>query len=273
MSLFLRSLRGQKPLQLSPSTMSRPVYSRQSPFGKRFYQSGVDRYFNNIRTGKAILWTTIGANVAVFCGWQYAQNLSRGSMADILSGAMSPNSSRLKPIHFLNQNFLCSWDHIHKGRYWTLLTSAYSHQNLGHLAGNMFSLYAFGSVLLSVGLSPVVFATIFFGSAIAGNIGFLYHQARGKRARQSYGLGASGAVMGTGAAAALMLPTAPMLLFGFIPVPLFVLLGGYVYYDSYYLDDPNSVVGHSAHLGGAAFGAASYILFLRRFGGVLGRFR
>lgn len=138
----------------------------------------------------------------------------------------------------------------------------------------MFSLYAFGSVLLSVGLSPVVFTAILGGSAIAGNIGFLYHQsAKQQYARKTYGLGASGAVMGVGAAAALLLPTAPMLLFGFVPVPLFVLLGGYVYYDSYYLDDPNSMVGHSAHLSGAAFGAASYFAYLKRFGGILARFR
>ena len=125
-----------------------------------------------------------------------------------------------------------------------------------------------------MGLSPLVFTAVLAGSAIAGNIGFLYHQsAKRQSASQTYGLGASGAVMGVGAASALLVPRAPMLLFGFVPVPLFVLLVCYVYYDSYYLDDPSSVVGHSAHLSGAVFGAASYLFYLRRFGGVLGRFR
>lgn len=199
-------------------------------------------------------------------------------MADMLQGTLSSNSSKLWPIQFLNNNFLISWDHIRAGRYWTLITSAFSHQDLGHLAGNMFSLYAFGSVLMSAGLSPLVFTSILLGSAVAGNIGFLYHdrqtrlQNDGFR-RRMHGLGASGAVLGVGTAAAMLFPTAPMLLFGIVPCPLGVLLLGYVWYDSYYLSDPMSVTGHAAHLGGAAFGAAAYMLYLRRFGGILGRRR
>ena len=230
----------------------------------------------NYRFGKAVLWSAIGINVGIWAYWRYAYSLSRGSMADILSGALKPNSSRLWPINFLNSNFLLNVDDVAQ-RPWTVVTSAFSHQDIGHLAGNMFSLYAFGSVLLSVGITPVAFSSILLGSAVAGSFGFLYHSSTKQRVVDGFhrksvnGLGASGAVMGVGAAAALLRPTASMLIFGVIPVPLFLLLGSYVYYDSYYMDDPSSMVGHAAHLGGAAFGAGAYFLVLRRYGGLLGR--
>jgi len=230
----------------------------------------------NYRVGKAVLWTTIGINVGVFAYWRYAYTQSRGSMADILSGSLKPNSSRLWPINFLNSNFLLNVDDVAQ-RPWTVLTSAFSHQDVGHLAGNMFSLYAFGTVLLSAGVTPITFSSILLGSAVAGSIGFLYHSSTKKRIVDGFhrksvnGLGASGAVMGIGTAAALLQPRASMLVLGVIPVPLFILVGGYVYYDSYYMDDPTSMVGHAAHLGGAAFGTAAYLLLLRRYGGIFGR--
>jgi len=84
------------------------------------------------------------------------------------------------------------------------------------------------------------------------------------------GLGFSGAVSGVVTAAALLFPTRKMLLMGIIPMPLWVLGLGYIAYDTYSMDAVDSTVGHDAHIGGAVFGAAFYMVFLRRFGGLLG---
>ena len=64
-----------------------------------------------------------------------------------------------------------------------------------------------------------------------------------------------------------------MALFGIIPVPLWVILAGYVAVDTFYLDNTQSRTGHAAHLGGAAFGAAYSALVLRRYGGVFAMVR
>lgn len=74
--------------------------------------------------------------------------------------------------------------------------------------------------------------------------------------------------MGLGASAAMLAPTANMLLFGIVPVPMWALFAGYTVYDTYYLDNPASRTGHAAHLGGGAFGAIFYTLVLRRLGGI-----
>jgi membrane associated rhomboid family serine protease len=257
--MVLRALRSPtqfhntSPLLRAIRSQAQPKMSILRPFQRSYQYGGQSDFFENYRIGKAILWTTVGANVVVFAGWQLA-------------------SQQVSMLKFLNNNFTFNSEAIMQ-RPWTLLTSAFSHQSLNHLAGNMFSLYAFSSVLLSCGLSPVVFSTVLLGSAVAGNLGSLYHESTKGRSwgRRTRSLGASGAVLGVGAAATLLAPTTSMLLLGLVPVPLWAILGGYIYYDSYNLDDPNSVIGHAAHLGGAAFGAASYVFYLRRFGGVLGR--
>ena len=85
----------------------------------------------------------------------------------------------------------------------------------------------------------------------------------------NWACGASGVVMGFGAAASCVMPFAPMY-FSFIPVPIpmFVLMIGYTAYDYFYLSASDRV-GHSAHLGGAAFGVLFYLTNLRKYGGVV----
>ena len=86
---------------------------------------------------------------------------------------------------------------------------------------------------------------------------------------ESSGLGASGMVMGAGMAAACLMPTAPMgLIFPPVVLPLWVLTAVYVGIDTYFLHSETSRIGHSAHLGGAIYGAAYYLGYLRKYGGV-----
>jgi membrane associated rhomboid family serine protease len=52
-----------------------------------------------------------------------------------------------------------------------------------------------------------------------------------------------------------------------VGIPMFVMTGGFIAVDLFYLGK-NDLIGRSAHLGGALFGAAYYLAFLRRFGGI-----
>ena len=51
---------------------------------------------------------------------------------------------------FMENNFLVSWTALMEGRYWTLLTSVFSHQAVWHILINMFVLNSFGSLLEQV---------------------------------------------------------------------------------------------------------------------------
>lgn len=135
------------------------------------------------------------------------------------------------------------------------------------------------SFVPGVGALHVIGVTI--GSAIAGNAAWLYHTEYQSPSRDSRwssnviqsqhlksALGASGVVMGAGAVATCLMPTAPMN-FMFIPVaiPLWMMTLVYAGIDTYYLHS-DSIVGHSAHLGGAIYGVMYYLAYLRNYGGV-----
>ncbi|RMX82851.1 hypothetical protein D0869_05753 [Hortaea werneckii] len=205
----------------------------------------------------------------------------------------------------LSDHTTLSHTNLRANRPWTLLTSAFSHQEPLHFAFNMLSLKAFATILTRI---PRIRAPhlIFLatGSALAGSLGFLYHDSsrrqnkdqapdnligrtisgsdrqitRGIPGARSPGvesrrsaLGASGMVLGFGAAATCLAPSTSMtVMFLPVPVPLWMLTAVYAAVDTYFLDDARSPVGHSAHLGGTVFGAVFYVGFLRRFGGVLG---
>lgn len=88
------------------------------------------------------------------------------------------------------------------------------------------------------------------------------------------GLGASGIVSGLASCVTMFMPMARASMFGLIPAPLFVWTLGYFFLDTYFMGSGiNTGIGHSAHLGGAAFGAVYYALFLRKWGGILSRVR
>ena len=141
---------------------------------------------------------------------------------------------------------------------------------------------AFATLISLAGVGPMTLTSLCLGSAIAGSTAFLYqHFDKDRQRTQSRwglnvsgpqqipsGLGASGMVMGVGAAATFLMPFAGMQIFPIpITIPLWMLTALYVGVDTYFLH-ANSPVGHSAHLGGSVFGFLYYFVHLRRYGGV-----
>ncbi|KAF2074844.1 hypothetical protein CYY_003870 [Polysphondylium violaceum] len=154
----------------------------------------------------------------------------------------------------------------------TLLTSFFAHKDIYHLLFNMLGLYTIGtSLLYSIGTGP--FLTLYLGAGIAGGLGYLalqkYYNTNNNRTlyrkRPVGALGASGAIYGVFSTYALLYPTSTLMIYGIVPVPALLLLGGYMawdFYNEYY--HKNTGIAHSGHLCGGLFGGLYYLTKLRR---------
>ncbi|KAK1076437.1 hypothetical protein LTR33_008949 [Friedmanniomyces endolithicus] len=151
----------------------------------------------------------IALNTGVFAGWVYAQ---------------ATQEQRL--LRTLRQNFTLSWQNWREGRQWTILTSAFSHANFVYFAFNMLTFSAFGIMLSWVpGIGAFHVLALSLGSGIAGSIAWLYQKqmpsesgmgkiigpfGQGAGAVRQSARGASGMVVGVGAAAACLMPWAKL---------------------------------------------------------------
>lgn len=190
----------------------------------------------------------IGINLAVFLLWWFA-----------------PRSPALE--EFMVYNFLVSTEHLKEGYWWTLVTSAFSHMELWHLAINMFVLWSFGMVLEGL-WGARTFAWFY---VIAGTVGSTCHCLASAYVMEESGipaLGASGAVSGLLLAYALYFPKAKILLFGIIPLPALAGVLAFVGLDIWGLVAQSKggglSIGHGAHLGGALTGALLWFFYLRK---------
>ncbi|KAM3417770.1 hypothetical protein BST61_g5999 [Cercospora zeina] len=268
-----------------------PLFARPAPFAQRLdklisqskpFRRQYSSYYDNpekarasYKSAKRAIWSIILINTGVFVSWIWAESKAR--------------RGDTKALHFLYQNFILSEPNLAQGRYHTMLTSAFSHKDLLHFGFNMFVLSTFGGLLAQI---PFIGARHIYllalTSSIASSAAFIFHR-RSQKALQSSGkswnpfstsgraartqkiehaLGASGFVMATGSMAACLMPFTPMLIMGVVPAPLWAATLLFAAVDLFLLDSESSRVGHSAHLGGYAFGIVYYLALLRKKGGV-----
>ena len=131
-----------------------------------------------------------------------------------------------------------------------LVTPAFLHANFGHLALNMFCLYAFGRLIeLDYGVAPLL--GIYFASIIGGNLLSLFLHRH--HVYQAYG--ASGGVCGIIYAYVFLFPGRGIMVF-MIPVaiPSWLYAIGYLLLSFYGLKKAADNIGHDAHIGGAIIG-------------------
>lgn len=189
----------------------------------------------------------IGVNVLVFLAWQAAA---------VMPGLMD----------LMVTNFLVSTVHLTHGLVWTPLTAAFSHNEIWHLAINMFVLWSFGTVLERLwGIRRFV---LFY--LVAAAVASLSHCAVSTVLMGNSeipALGASGAVSGLLLAYALLFPRHKILLMGIVPVPALLGVLAFVGIDLWGLlaqtRGGGLPIGHGAHLGGALAGALMWFFFLR----------
>lgn len=167
---------------------------------------------------------------------------------------------------FMENNFLISWIGLAEGRYWTLITSAFSHNMFLHIFINMYVLYSFGSVVMrTLGVSR--FLKFYFAAAIFSSFCHAAVSAFLLGEPQVPALGASGAIAGLILLFSLMYPKEKILLLGIIPMPAIVGALAFIGLDIWGLvaqaGGQGLPIGHGAHLGGALAGIL-YYLNLRR---------
>jgi membrane associated rhomboid family serine protease len=129
-----------------------------------------------------VIYGLIGMNATVSFAWYQSQS-----------------DYRLRD--FMNKHFLLSyygvWNDL---RVHTLVSSVFSHQSIGHLAGNMLTLYFFGSGALAM-LGVRQFLGLYFGSGVFSSLCTVSWPdlippswpASWQRSRYAPALGASGA--------------------------------------------------------------------------------
>ncbi|KAL5380751.1 hypothetical protein DPSP01_007552 [Paraphaeosphaeria sporulosa] len=263
MSLFQRLTRTLRPTSFGAISTLRATRSARSPeLGSNFFGNAT-RLGLRHRTYKAynaledhttsnmrLIYAFMGLNGAIFAYATYVQEQAKQGYTPAF-------------IHFLQNCTLSPTGFFKEGRYWTTITSVFSHMNIMHIAGNMLSFFFMGQMLATTpGFTPGKIAVLVIGSGLAGSIGWLYTTMK-NRNYQKRALGFSGSVMGVGTVAAFLYPKAQFAIYGIVPVPLWALIAGYAVYDGYYLDDSNSKVGHAGHLGGLAFGIVYYFARVR----------
>lgn len=172
-----------------------------------------------------------------------------------------------KNLPFMEDNFLVSWDALEEGRWWTLLTSVFSHTLFIHIFINMFVLNSFGSLLEQV-LGSWRFLRFYLAAGVIASICHCVVSRYIIEQPHQAALGASGAVAGLVLVFALLFPKEKILLFGLIPLPALWGALGFVALDIWGLSAQSHggglPIGHGAHLGGAFAGAAYYFFYLRR---------
>lgn len=164
-------------------------------------------------------------------------------------------------------HFLVSWTGLEQGRYWTLLTSAFSHNLFWHFFINMFVLNSFGPVVEKI-LGFSSFLKFYVTASLVSSLShclvsnWILHQP------DLAALGASGASSGIILLFALIYPSQKILLLGIIPIPAiwgaFVFIGLDLWGLFAQAEGGGLPIGHGAHLGGALTGVLYYFLFLYR---------
>lgn len=198
----------------------------------------------------------MGTNIAVF---GYAMYLK----------AQAQQGYQLPLVRFM-QKMTLNMSDVQRGSYLPILTSMFTHVDIGHIFSNMFTVYFLGGFLASAPvITPLRFWTITLGSGISGSIGYLVNryyqlQVQGPGTRDyTRGMGFSGAVMGISSVAACLAPQARVAFWGIVPMPLWALVAGYAVYDGYFLNSSDTRIAHGGHLGGLAFGLVYYAAKLR----------
>ncbi len=166
-------------------------------------------------------------------------------------------------LNFMMENFLVSWDSLRDGRFWTLLTSAFSHNAVFHIVINMFVLRGFGTIM-SQEMGPKKFVLFYLLAGMGGSLvhslvsNFWMHQPA------LPALGASGAIAGIILYFSFLFPEEKILLLGLIPVRAMwgavILVGFDVWGLLEQTRGGESLIGHGAHLGGAAIGICWFLV-------------
>lgn len=188
--------------------------------------------------------TLIALNIAVFLGWY------------------------VLPAEFMFTNFLVSWNHLLYGKYWTLLTSVFSHNQAFHIFFNMMVLRSFGPIMIDL-LGKRRFITFYLIAGIVASFSHAAVSAFYLHQPELPALGASGSLAGIILLFSLLFPQEKLLLFGVIPIKAIWGALAFVGIDIWGLIAQSHgggfQIGHGAHLGGSFIGLCYFLILKRKF--------
>ncbi|WP_418264894.1 rhomboid family intramembrane serine protease [Flavobacterium faecale] len=155
---------------------------------------------------------------------------------------------------FNDHNFFRKYEfhmgRVLSGQYVRVLSSAFLHADIAHLAFNMLTLYFFAPVVMHY-LGDLYFVLIYIGSLVFGSLLTIYFH---KKEYHYRAIGASGAVTGILYSAILLRPDMMLGLFFIVPIPAYIFGIVYLLYSIYGMKAKNDNIGHTAHFGGAVGG-------------------
>ncbi|WFD00077.1 rhomboid protease [Malassezia yamatoensis] len=174
------------------------------------------------------------------------------------------------------RNFTSGEPNLREGRWWTLLTACFSHQELPHFAFNMLTfVFTAPAVLPMIGAPQ--FLTLYLGAGLTASLTSLawpyivdpiLHGERKSIARKRFGLslGASGSVYAILSTFAMMRPHATFLLFYVIPVPARMCVAGILAWELYSAGYPSqgNHIDSVGHVGGLLAGLVFARMRMRR---------
>jgi membrane associated rhomboid family serine protease len=145
---------------------------------------------------------------------------------------------------------------VYHGQVWRLLTAAFLHGGFLHILFNMLFLWWFGHDLEDI-YGSREFLAFYIAGALVSSLSYVGWQlVTGDRTQA---LGASGAVMAVMVLFAMHYPHHKILMFWVLPVSIWFFVLFKVLQDAYvFLSGQLTMVGVTAHLGGAAFGFIYY---------------
>ncbi len=227
-----------------------------------------------------IVLATIGLCCGIFCCHSYAAIQLREHHDPSLDD-------------FFRRNMVNSGQNWREGRWWTLLTSSFTHINLLHLGVNMFSLFSIGPWIVGVfGVGGYVLTWVGSSMACCG-YSLLWDDFQSKQEQlpkaqqpgawrrwekagkphvhsETVSAGASGSVLGLSAALGMIVPRFPIQIFPIpIPLSLWVFNTLFAAGSTYCMfSESLPIIGHAGHLGGMGGGLVCAqllrLLILRR---------
>lgn len=218
-------------------------------YDRDYYREGPSFLASISERGHVCKWL-IMVNVACFITQLVTQQAPHVEYEDYDNGRMVASFEPITDLFSLNTQKV-----LH-GEVWRLVTCAFLHGSLYHIFFNMLFLFWFGSDVEDL-YGKKEFFCFYMAGVLVSSLAYVGWQvASGDRASA---IGASGAVTAVMVLFAMHYPSRMILLFCFIPVPIWFFVLFQVLQDSYiFLGGLRTGVAVTAHLGGAAFGFAYY---------------
>ncbi|KAI3932042.1 hypothetical protein MKW92_048335 [Papaver armeniacum] len=208
---------------LKNQSINRGILVARSDLPGNSAGSNHQRYRTSSRGGRkyswfpstdGVLWGLIVANTAVFTLWNGADPT------------------------FMKQNFMISIENFKSGRVHTMITSAFSHIDVGHLFSNMIGLLFFGRTIGRI-FGPRFLLNLYLAGAIGGSVFYLGRQ----------GLGSSGAVNAIVLLYIFLFPKSKLYFYLVLPVPAMLAGAFLVGKDLYSMKMADGKISGEAHLG------------------------